>query len=290
MAYDVLVTYLALVIWAVLLVRGFRQRRFGSFLIFGLALLVVLNVRYFIEGPPSAIAYFVGIYDVFDNLGLGSDEGAAALATCADNACTVWGERYQHHPSWGVAFYDRFLDAPLLRTSLLYAHIGFNTAAFVLMHLQLARPGTGPRPARHRLVGRVWLGALSLGTAGAVWLASEHSEVDEYGGILAELGFYSMSAFVFGTALLGVRAARQGDAASHRTWMIRHAGAMWGSFWLFRVMLVVTGPLFRSVETASILWSVWASAPLGIVIAEWLRRSLDERPTEAEASFEPTAA
>jgi hypothetical protein len=62
---------------------------------------------------------------------------------------------------------------------------------------------------------------------------------------------------------------------------------MWGSFWLFRVMLVVTGPLFREVETASILWSIWASAPLGILIAERFRRWLEAESTgeasEAEA-------
>ncbi|MEL6984573.1 MAG: hypothetical protein AAFO29_19250, partial [Actinomycetota bacterium] len=81
MAYDVLVFYAALAVWAGLLVLGFRRRRFGPFLWLGLGLLVVLNGRYFLEGPPDAIAFFVGIYDVFDNIGLGADEGAGALAT-----------------------------------------------------------------------------------------------------------------------------------------------------------------------------------------------------------------
>ena len=53
--------------------------------------------------------------------------------------------------------------------------------------------------------------------------------------------------------------------------MIRYVGAMWGSFWLFRVMLVVTGPLLRNWEAASILLSIWLSAPLGILIAEFFR-------------------
>ncbi len=290
MAYDVLAMYAALAVWAGLLAIGFRRRRFGPFLIWGLLLLVVLNGRYFVEGPPAGIAFFVGLYDVFDNIGLGADEGAAALATCPENACSVWGDRYLHHPAWGVAFYERFVEGPQLRTTLLYAHIGFNTVAFLLMHLQLARPGTGGNRARHRLVGRVWLASLTLGTIGAIWLASEHSAVDEYGGILAELGFYSMSLFVAGTAIQAVRAARRGDVATHRIWMIRHVGAMWGAFWLFRVMLVVTGPLFRSVETFSILWSIWASAPLGIVIAEILRVRLigPTAPTVTESRTEPS--
>ena len=80
---------------------------------------------------------------------------------------------------------------------------------------------------------------------------------------------------------MGVVTARRGDLASHRTWMIRFAGSMWGAFWLFRVMLVVTGPLLRNHESASILISIWFSAPLGIAIAEAFRRrgSLRNRVT-----------
>ncbi len=269
-AEDVLVVYAALAVWAVLTVVSIRRRDARLFLGFGVLLMLGLNVRYFIEGQPDAISFFVGIYDVFDNIGLSADEGAPALATCADNACTVWGDRFLHHPSWGVAFYERFLDGPQLRTNLLYGHIFFNSIAFVLMHHQLLPAGRGPQARRHRLIGRITFATMSVGTVFAVWLATEHHSVEEYGGILATLGFYSMSAFVFGTAAIGVRAARSGDLASHRRWMIRFIGSMWGSFWLFRVMLVVTGPLLRSFESASLLLSIWLSAPLGILIAERL--------------------
>ena len=86
------------------------------------------------------------------------------------------------------------------------------------------------------------------------------------------VGFWSMSAFVYGTAIMGVATIRRGDHAAHRIWMIRFAGSMWGAFWLFRVMLVITGPLLRGYESASILISIWFSAPLGILIAEAFRR------------------
>ena len=208
---------------------------------------------------------------VFDNIGLDRTEGAPALAPCVDNACTVWGDRYTQHPSWGVAFHDRFLNAPQLRTNLLYGHIAFNTVAFVLLHIQLLRPGTGPKKARHQLLGRVGFASITLGTICAVWLASEHGEVEEYGGLLAELGFYSMSMFVFGPAVLSAVAARRGDVTAHRKWSIRYAGSMWGAFWVFRVMLVFTGPLLRNWESVSLLLSIWLSAPLGIAIAEYFR-------------------
>lgn len=285
-AYDVLAFYGALGIWAVLLGNGIKQKNYKPFVVWGLILLAVINLRYFVEGQSAGIAFFIGIYDVFDNLGLSTNEGAPALAQCPDNMCTVWGERYVNHPSWGVAFYDRFLDGPALRTNLLYAHIGFNTIAFVLMHFQLWKPGYGSNSGRHRTIGKISFAAITMGTFCAVWLASEHGDVEEYGGILAELGFYSMSVFVFGTAVMGVVTARRGDLVSHRTWMFRYAGAMWGAFWLFRVLLVVTGPLLRSWESVSLLISIWFSAPLGILIAEKIRtRSLPRTADEERVSI-----
>ena len=45
--------------------------------------------------------------------------------------------------------------------------------------------------------------------------------------------------------------------------MFRFIGSMWGSFWLFRVMLFVIDPLLRNQEAAAILICIWGSAPLG---------------------------
>ncbi|MGH1488151.1 MAG: DUF2306 domain-containing protein [Acidimicrobiales bacterium] len=290
MPIDLILVYGALAVWAALLVIGFRQKSYKPFLWMGLAIMVVMNVRYLISGVAVSIPAFVGIYDAFDNLGLASDEGAPALATCVDNACSVWGDRYTNHSSWGVAFYDRFVNGPQSRRNMLYVHIFFNSVAFLLMHYQLARPGTGANRARHRLLGKVGFAAISLGTFFAVWLSTEHGSVSEYGGILSMVGFWSMSAFVYGTAIKGVLTARSGDVASHRVWMIRCLGSMWGAFWLFRVMLVVTGPLLRNYESASLLISIWFSAPLGLLIAEsYLRRSAAS-PTRLTPSATAVAA
>jgi hypothetical protein len=275
--YDVIGFYAALVVWFFLLIFGFRRDSFQPFLLFGLALLILLNVRYFIEGAPASIAFFIGIYDVLDNLGLAAGEGAAAMAACPDNACTVWGDRYQLHPSWGVAFHERFSTGPELRSLLLYGHLGFNSIVFVLMHVQLARPGTGKHAGMHRALGKLSFVLLTLGTGCAVWLAAEHGSVGEYGGVLSTLGFWSMSLCVYGCAVMGVVHARRGDPAQHRVWMIRFVGSMWGAFWLFRVMLFVLGPLLRQYESAAILICIWLSAPLGVLIAEVIRRHWQRR-------------
>ena len=125
-------------------------------------LLLFLNLRYIAEGATDGIAFFIGIYDVLINIGLGADDTAAAMAKCPDNACTVWGDYYTSHASWGVAFHARFLEGEALRTNLLFGHIIFNSIAFVLMHVQLMRPGGSPSGGMHKMLGRVTFLCLTI--------------------------------------------------------------------------------------------------------------------------------
>ena len=289
MPIMVMIVYAALVVWAALLIMGLRSHRYRLFLMFGVGLMLFLNIGYFVNGVPASIASFIGIYDVLINLGLAQDTSAAAISKCAGNECTVWGDRFVNHPAWGTAFYDRFANGPQFRSTLLYGHIGFNSIAFVLMHVQLFRPGFGDNGASHRTIGRITFGALTLSVICAVWLASQHSQVDEYGGSWARYGFYSMAAFVYVCAVMGIVKVRAGDREAHRVWMFRFIGSMWGSFWLFRVMLFVIDPLLRNQEAAAILICIWGSAPLGIVLGELVRRRLGQPGVAPTAVVAPTA-
>lgn len=265
-------------IWLAIAVKDFARLKFIPTIIFGTGLLLFLNLRYLIDGTADGIAFFVSLYDVFDNLGLAANETAAALGACPNNECSLWGDRYLQHQTWGVAFHDRFLNGPEFRSTLLYVHLVFNSIAFVLLHLQLARPGgNNDSPYSHKMVGRVLFGCLTIGTVCAVWLASELDPVGAYGGALSKYGFGFMSLCVYGCAVTGVIKIWQRDAHAHRVWMIRVAGSMWGAYWLFRIMLIFTGPLLRDYETVSLLMSIWLSAPLGILLAEYLRLRLESR-------------
>ena len=147
--WGVIAVYAALAAWLMLFAWAWRRgggRSWRVFAAFGVGLLLFLNVRYFVDGIPASIAFFIGIYDVLINLGVPA-EGAAALAGCQSPDCSVWGERFAYHPEWGVAFHARFLEGPELRRNLLHGHILFNSVAFVLMHVQLQWPGPR-RPAR----------------------------------------------------------------------------------------------------------------------------------------------
>jgi hypothetical protein len=272
--FGVIAVYVALAVWTGMLLFGLKRGAYGAFLLFGIALLIVLNARYAIERAPDSIAFFIGIYDVLDNLGASDPAKVAALATCPDNQCTVWGDRYHYHPSWGVAFYERFLHGSGLRTNLLYGHIFGNSLAFVLMMVQLFRPGNGSNPQQHRVLGYVSLVSLTVGVGCACILAAEHGSVSDYGGYASVYGFWFMSACVYVCAIMGIVSIRQRDFVSHRKWMFRYAGSMWGAFWLFRVMLFVLEPLLRNYNTATLLICIWFSAPLGIVIAEHIRRRM----------------
>ena len=48
-------------------------------------------------------------------------------------------------------------------------------------------------------------------------------------------------------------------------------------FGLVLLLFVITGPLLREWESSSLLISIWASAPLGSVIADGLRRHWDRQ-------------
>lgn len=277
--YGILAIYGALAVWIGLLVQAYRRGSYGIFLVFGIGMMLILNMGYFLNGAPNAIAFFIGIYDVLDNLGT---DAAPALATCPDNACTVWGERYLNHPSWGVSFYDRFANGSAARTNLLLGHIGLNSIVFVLMHVQLMRPGFAPHKKMHSILGRVSFVCLTISTVCAVILAGQHGDVVSYGGSMSTYGFWFMSFCVYGCATMGVLAIRNGDHATHRKWMIRFVGAMWGAYWIFRVMLFVLGPLLRQWDSAALLTVIWFSAPLGILIAEIVRRRLSGGSTQAQ--------
>ncbi len=272
---GVISVFVGLAIWAGLAVHAVMKRKFVPVLLFGILLMLYLNAGYVIYGPAASIANFVGIYDVLINLGPSDPVSAAAVSTCPDNSCSVWGNTFTNHPAWGVAFYDRFANGPELRSALLLGHVVCNSIVFVLMHVQMFFPGG--RGANHAILGRISFGILTVGVGCAAILAAQHGPVGEYGGALSTWGFFSMSIFVYATAVMGILAIRRQDTAQHRIWMWRFVGSMWGSFWLFRVLLFVIDPLFRDIEALAIQICIWGSAPAGILIAEMVRRRVDER-------------
>jgi len=257
------------------LTKGFNKRAWLPFFTFALAMTFLLNARYVTDGVLGGIAFFIGIFDVVVNAGATGDAQAAVLTSCAGNACTVWDNVYSLHSSWAVAFHDRFANGPMLRSALLYGHIIFNTIAIILVTVQIMRPGR--KHAGHRLLGRATIASVAISLFCAGWLTSELRHVQEYGGIWFELGLFSMIILVLGSAAMGVVAIVRGNEPLHRIWMWRFAGGLWGAYWIFRAEMLLVDLLVRDTEGLTLSIPSWTSVPIGMAIAELVRRKLDAR-------------
>ncbi len=99
--FGVMSVFASLAVWAVLTVYAMMRGRYVPAILFGIALMLYLNIGYVLNGPAAAIANFVGIYDVLINLGLGDPAAAAAVAACPDNACSAWGRHIYQPPGLG---------------------------------------------------------------------------------------------------------------------------------------------------------------------------------------------
>jgi uncharacterized membrane protein len=69
---------------------------------------------------------------------------------------------------------------------------------------------------RHRLLGWIYCGAVSLGWCASLWIAP-HAQT----GWIAASGFLTLGAAWIVTTALAVRFIARGDAIVHRRWMIR---------------------------------------------------------------------
>jgi hypothetical protein len=282
--FDVFLMYGALCVWIVLLFISLKYNRYKLFVIFGIIFTFVLNIRYFLEGIPAAIKFFIAIYDPFDNLGIERDSKARdmleGLLMCEKNECSAWSnETYSHHPAWGVAFYSRFVDgAHITRKRLLLGHIAFNSIAFILMHYQLLHTTDGKRLRFHRIIGYITLASSTIGLCCALVLSTEHGTVEEYGGYSAVYGWWWMSGLTYCCIIMGIYHALRQNYILHRKWMIRYIGAMWGAFWIFRVMILIGGPLLRTFRSLNVLLAVWCSVPLGIwIIPSFYESALSQK-------------
>lgn len=283
-----IVFYASLVIGAVLLGWFYffspTQQRYSVFVGYMAILTLVLNSRYFIDGPSASIAFFTGVYDVLHNFAADNVTTVSLIPCIEGEACSIFDDgSYPLHPNWAVAFYHRFASeiAIAWRTKLLLCHVGCNTVAFLLMTFQIYFPGqyTIDRSnvdinRRHRVVGRLANIALVVGVTSAIFLALEHDYVEEYGGVWSKYGFLSMAVWVLGTGIKGMVSILQpqkltlSDIQTHSRWMFRCTGSMWGSFWIFRALELFLGPLLTSYRVLSIQLCMWSSAPLGILVAE----------------------
>ena len=245
-----------------------RRYRSGLYILAGLA--CYMNFQYGLYGVAHPISFFMSIYDVTYALGVDDFAQLAGMIKCSNNnTCTQLGQ-YEYHPAWAAVFYDRFVLGDAVRRGRLYLHIWLNTVALVLGLVQFRGDLRKAYPRVHRTVGWLATALCSVSVCSAMTLGVEHGTEEFYGGHLAVGGWFEMAACVLVPLVIGIRKAQQRDFAAHRRWMVRWNGAMWGAFLVFRAIFLVIGPLLRWHKNAEVLIAIWASAPIGMSVAEYM--------------------
>jgi uncharacterized membrane protein len=134
------------------------------------------------------------------------------------------------------------------------------------------------RPRLHRLLGRVYVGAVLATGIGAFGLARI-----ALGGPMARLGFAVMAVAVLVITGLAVVAIRGGDVAAHRRWMRRSYAVIFSAvtFRLWLLTLTALGLPFDAVYAVG-AWVAW----MGNVMASDLLAGLvaDGRSPRAPAA------
>lgn len=111
-----------------------------------------------------------------------------------------------------------FLRAHALHLPLVVvAHLLGSAVALALGPWQLAARYRVANLARHRLLGRIYLGSVLIGGVAGVRLA-----VVSQGGAVAHAGFAALGVLWLATAAAAYAAIRRGHAERHRAWMIRN--------------------------------------------------------------------
>ena len=97
-----------------------------------------------------------------------------------------------------------------------YAHISFGAITLFTGWSQFSKKIRAKRIRLHRILGKIYLGAVMFGGVAGFYLAI-HSE----GGIIANFGFGAMALAWLATSTLAYLSIRKREIDEHRAWMMR---------------------------------------------------------------------
>ena len=163
----------------------------------------------------------------------------------------------------------------------LLLHVGGAMLALLVAPVQLTR-WVRSMARLHRPLGRAFaLGVLAGGTGGLL-LAPR-----AYGGAVSALGFTGLALAWLTTTALGVAAARRGDIAVHRRWMVRAFAVTFAAVTLRLYLGVWTGldgaglaPGTFEDAYRAIAWLCWVP---NLALAWWLTSTRDQRTGSSAA-------
>jgi uncharacterized membrane protein len=126
-------------------------------------------------------------------------------------------------------------------------------------------------PAVHRIIGRLYMISVVIGS-----LAAFYSAVVSLDGFVAQVGFIFVAILWFYSVVQAYKAIRRGNILLHRVWMVRNYALTFAAvilrIWLYAgiVYLVITHQLHGQVTFTPVYTSsVWVSWTVPLVFAEW---------------------
>ena len=189
-----------------------------------------------------------------------SAEGLLALMALAVAAYAILA--YALQPA-GIAVGEAMQQVYRLHPLLIHTHAFAAGLALLLGPGQFSTRLRARRPALHRWIGRVYLGAgIVLGGISGLGLARVAQ-----GGWVAQLGFACLALAWLYTGWRGYAAIRRGERVRHRRWMLRNHALTLAAVSL-RIYVAVALALGWPFATAYavIAWLCWVPH---LVIAQW---------------------
>lgn len=176
----------------------------------------------------------------------------------------------------------------LARQGVLLAHVG-GAAVALLCAPWLPTAGVRRRPRLHRRLGRTYLAGSLVGGLGGLALAPT-----AFGGAVSGAGFGALAVAWLATGGLGLAAARRGDLAAHRRWMVRSLALTYAALTL-RLYLGLYGAASAAGLVAfgfeqayrGVAWVCWVP---NLAVAWWLTRRPRARELPGQVSAARAAA
>lgn len=155
------------------------------------------------------------------------------------------------------------VDAPLA----LVAHLVGGPLALLLAPFQTWAGLRSRRPALHRWLGRIYVGAIVIGALGALALVPRFT-----GSPFAATGFVALGLVWMATTGAGIWQARAGNLVAHRRWMLRSIALTFAAVTL-RLIIAPLAAAGWSVNDTYLItaWGCWV--PNLVFMELWLRRN-----------------
>ncbi len=163
---------------------------------------------------------------------------------------------------------------PVIQAAL-YVHIVGGAIALVVGPLQFWRGLRARAPRVHRILGRVYLGAVAIGAIAGLIIAPSSPA-----GYVGFFGFGTLAVLWLVTGWRAYRAIRRRDVPSHQAWMIRNYALTYAGVTLrIWLPLLLLAPLAVGApfEFDAAFANAYAAVPFlcwlpNLVVAEWLIR------------------